>query len=216
MSDGVKRTYRSQLRQESAQETRRRIRDAGARLFVEHGFVATSMKQIAAAAGVAERTVYTAFATKAELFWEAVGVAIVGDELPVAVADRDEFRASLTETDPRRTIELIVDYGADLLERAGDLIMTAEQSAGADPDMRRFSEEGSVATRSNMALRAEALAGRGALRPGVDARRGADVLYALSSPLVHHLLRRRCGWTAHEYRAWLRDTLVTQLLPDDA
>jgi AcrR family transcriptional regulator len=215
MADTVKgrRRYESPMREEAALETRRRIRAAAGRLFVEQGFVATTMRQVAEAAGVAERTAYTAFPTKAQLFQEVVGVAIVGDELPVAVADRDEFRASLHAPDPRRALELLVDYSAELLERAGDLIMTAEQSSGADPDMRRFSAEGAAATRSNMATRARALAGRGDLRPGLDERHAADILYALASPYLHHLLRRRCGWSADEYRAWLLDTLVAGLLP---
>ena len=40
----------------------------------------------------------------------------------------------------------------------------------------------------------------------------ADVLFTLSSPQVHALLRRDCGWDVGQYRSWLTDTLRATLL----
>jgi AcrR family transcriptional regulator len=214
MSRPVKRPYRSSLREEAARHTRVRIRESAARLFVEQGFVATTMKQVAAAAGVAERTVYAAFPSKADLFNEVLGVATVGDDLPVPVADRPEFRAALAERDGYRALALVVDYGTALLERAGPLIMTTIGSAGADPDMRRIADEGVAATAANLGAFARALADRSSLRPGLDVRQATDVLLALSSPHVHQLLRHDRGWTVELYRDWLLDTLARTLLPD--
>ncbi len=214
MSRPVKRSYRSDLREEAARHTRVRIRESAARLFVEQGFVATTMKQVATAAGVAERTVYAAFPSKADLFNEALGVATVGDDLPVPVADRAEFRAAFDERDGRRALTLVVDYGTALLERAGPLIITSIESAGADPDMRRIANQGAHATAVNLGAFARALADHGALRPGLDARQAADVLLVLSSPHVHHLLRHDRGWSVERYRDWLLDTLTSTLLPD--
>ncbi|WP_188612260.1 TetR/AcrR family transcriptional regulator [Chelatococcus reniformis] len=45
-----------------------RVLDAATALFLRSGFDATSMEAIAAAAGVAKRTVYSRFATKAQVF----------------------------------------------------------------------------------------------------------------------------------------------------
>lgn len=216
MSGPVKRSYRSPLREEAARTTRARIRDAAAALFVEHGFVATTMKQVAAAAGVADRTVYAAFPSKVDLFHEALGVAIVGDELPVPVAERAEFRAALAETDGRRALALVVDYGSALLDRAGALVMAGIESASADPDMRRIADEGARATAANLGGLARALADHGALRPDVDVEHATDVLVMLSSPQVHDLLRHQRGWSAERYRAWLLETLAKALLPDAA
>jgi AcrR family transcriptional regulator len=210
----VKRTYQSPLRQETARHTRARIRDAAAALFVTQGYAATTMRQVANAAGVAERTVYAAFASKADLFGEVVGVTLTGDELPIAVADRPEFRQALTERDPRRALELLVDYGTALLERAGPLIMAGVRSSGADADMRRFDAEGAQASAANARTMAEALAGLGALRSGLEAQQAADMLFALGSPHVHHLLRQFCGWSAEQYRDWLLDTLTRTLLAE--
>ena len=213
MSEPVKRQYRSPLREETALATRRRIREAAAELFVEQGFVVTTMKEVAARAEVAERTVYTAFPTKAQLFHEVVGVAIVGDELPIPVAEREEVQAALAERDGRRALALMVDYSAALHERAGDLIMAGERSSGADPDMRRFSEQGAAAMAADMLRVARALEGHGALRPGLEADRAADIAFTLLSPYVHHLLRRMRGWTVEDYKAWVREALTRELVP---
>jgi aspartate/methionine/tyrosine aminotransferase/AcrR family transcriptional regulator len=214
MTGPVKRGYRSPLREESARNTRARIRDAAAALFVEQGFVVTTMKQVAAAAGVADRTVYAAFPTKLDLYHEVLGVATVGDELPVPVAERPEFRAAIAETDGRRALALAVDYGSALLDRAGALIMAGIESAGADADMRRIADEGARATAANLGGLAQALADHGALRPDLDVEHATDVLLALSSPQVHDLLRHQRGWSAERYRAWLLETLAKALLSD--
>src|SRR6266496_3000467 len=195
MSRHVKRPYRSSLREETAELTRARIRESAARLFVEQGFVATTVKQVAAAAGVAERTVYAAFPSKADLFNEVLGVATVGDDRPVPVAERAEFRAA---------------FG----ERAGPLIITSIESAGADPDMRRIADEGAHATAVNLGAFVRALADHGGLRPGLEVQQAADILMVLSSPHVHHLLRHDRDWTVDRYRDWLLDTLSGALLPD--
>lgn len=48
------------------------IMDHATRLFIEHGFGATSVEAIAAAAGISKKTYYTRFAGKAEVFEAAV------------------------------------------------------------------------------------------------------------------------------------------------
>ncbi|HEX4396654.1 MAG TPA: helix-turn-helix domain-containing protein [Trebonia sp.] len=48
-------------------------------LFVEHGYVATTIRDVARAAGVGERTVYGIFPSKADLFRHVLDVAIAGD-----------------------------------------------------------------------------------------------------------------------------------------
>ena len=212
MSDDVKRPYRSRRRAESAEQTRALIRSAAARLFVARGVTATTMRQVAAEAGVAERTVYTAFPTKAVLFNEVVNIATVGDELPVAVADRPSFTAAFTETDPHRVAELTVTFGTELLERAGDLIMAAIESSGADPDMREFCDRSAAAHKANMLALAEAWSHNDLLRDHLDAPTAGALLYTLCSPHVHNMQRRQQEWSFEQYQTWLINTLLTTVL----
>jgi AcrR family transcriptional regulator len=212
VGETVKRSYTSSRRADSARQTRALIREAAARLFVEQGVALTTMRQVADAAGVAERTVYTAFSTKTALFNEVIDIATVGDDLPIPVADRDDFTSTMTETDPARAVRILVDYGTALVERAGGLIIAAIESSGADPDMREWSERGKAATAANLLTVAKAWKRNGLLRDGLDARRAAGMLFALVSPQVHHMLRRDQGWSVARYRDWQIDTITTTML----
>lgn len=212
MAGRVKRQYHSTVRAAAAAATRARIRQAATRLFVTKGFVATTMREVAAEAGVGERTLYDAFPTKAALFGHTLGVATVGDEDPVRVADRPETLAARSELDPRAALTKALDYATDLLERAGDLIMVSVEAAGADPDMKAAADAGAKATYQVHLALTRALHDRGSLRPGLDAATAADKLYALCSPHLHQLLRRHRGWSRDRYRQWLDGVVTHELL----
>jgi AcrR family transcriptional regulator len=181
MNDDVNRVYRSPRRAEAARQTRKLIREAAARLFVEQGITATTMRQIAAAAGVAERTVYTAFPTKTALFHE------------VSAARQQ------------------ADFGCALLERAGELIMAAIESSGADPDMREFSTRAAAETAKNMLTIAQTWERNGLLRDGLTANDAGAILHTLNSAQVHQLFRRQ-GWDVDRYRDWLTDAILSTVL----
>src|SRR5690606_15364381 len=127
-------------------------------LFLEHGYAATSMREVARRADVGERTLYDAFPTKAALFLHVVDVGTVGDEGEAPVADRPAFHHVVEADDPRVVIERFAGHAADLLERAGPLIMVAVESAGADDAMRGFAEAGAAATAANVATVVQRLA----------------------------------------------------------
>src|SRR5215469_3950575 len=98
----VKRRYQSPLREGQARNTRTAIIEAAWRLFAQQGYVATSIDEIAAAAGVSRATVFTAVGGKPVLLKAALDVAIVGDDEPVSLPDRASSRAIRAEPDPRR------------------------------------------------------------------------------------------------------------------
>ena len=76
--DRVKRSYDSRLRLERADATRLAIAAAAGRLFAERGYAATSIEEIAAAAGVGRATVFTSVGGKPELLKEAYRLAVRG------------------------------------------------------------------------------------------------------------------------------------------
>src|SRR5689334_960995 len=105
MSKAVKksqapRAYQSTLRADQARQTRRRIREAADTLFLDKGYVATSMDDIATAAAVSRQTVFSAFGSKANLLKEAFDVRLAGDDEPKALAERPEVQRILEELDP--------------------------------------------------------------------------------------------------------------------
>src|SRR3954454_18363591 len=145
----VKRNYVSPARTAAAQQTRRKIRETAASLFVDQGYEATSMKSIAAAAGVSERTVFIAFPTKAALLGECIRVAVRGDDDATPLLARDRVRAVL-EAPPERMIALLADTSADLLKRAARLLAAGESVGPEDPILDEVRQRGRAATRSDM------------------------------------------------------------------
>src|SRR5215207_6659023 len=97
-----RRSYHSPRRQQQAAATRRSILDAAQRLFEEHGYPATTMEQVAAEAGVALKTVYSAFATKSGLLRALWDLRLKGDADDAPVAERPRYREVLDEPDPQR------------------------------------------------------------------------------------------------------------------
>lgn len=104
--------------------TRRRIHDLAAGLFVEHGYSAVSMNDIAAAAGLTKGALYGHFRSKGQLLIEVIRVKI---------AERDHgsgFAAAVR--DPQSAVALFFDAeGRDvrLLE------VDAAAAARHDPDV---------------------------------------------------------------------------------
>src|SRR5919202_4053593 len=76
--------------------TEAELMDAAHDLFLEQGYVATTLTQVAERAGLAPRTVYVRFGTKAALFKRVVDRALVGDAEPVDVAHRPGTMQAMT------------------------------------------------------------------------------------------------------------------------
>jgi len=84
------------LRQAQVAHTEERILAAATELFLEGGYLATTLEAVARRAQVGARTVYLRFGTKAALFKRVIDVAIVGDTAPVDVLGRDWMQAAMT------------------------------------------------------------------------------------------------------------------------
>src|SRR3954462_2095269 len=109
--------------------TRRRIVDAAAELFIERGYGVTTLEQIATRAGVAVQTVYFHFGNKRSVLKQAVDMAAVGDDEPVAVPDRPWLGEARAEPDPRRVLELWTAYGSGILTRIGPVMKVIRDAA---------------------------------------------------------------------------------------
>lgn len=200
-------------RRPKAQATRRRILDAAGRLFVEQGYVATTIEAIASQAGVAVPTVYLAFGTKRALLVELLDIAAVGDEEPVAVLERpwvDELRH---DPDPQGQLRRWVHGSRHILARVAALWEVARNAAGADPDIAAEVRRYKTLTLQAQRYFVTVLAANGGLRDGLDPQRAADILFSLLSHEVYRLLVIEQGWAPEDWEQWAADTLAAQLLP---
>ncbi len=208
----VKRAYESPLRKAQAATTRRAVIDAAATLFIDRGYVATSLDSIAEAAGVSRATV-TSIGGKKALLKTAYDVALVGDGEPIPFPLRPASLAVRAEPDPIRFVVGYAGLVTDIDRRLAAVYEAVRGAASADPEVREVFEaigrERSIGARHVV----DDLLAKGArLRDGLDAEAAADILWVLIDPGLFHLLVHRRGWTPERFDAWLADSIQRQLL----
>ncbi|TMD86927.1 MAG: TetR/AcrR family transcriptional regulator [Chloroflexi bacterium] len=208
----VKRPYQSTLRGAQAQSTREAVIDASARLFVEKGYAATSIEEIAAAAGVSRATVFTSVGGKAKLLKTALDVAIVGDDAPIALPDRPRSKSIRAEPDPRKYLALYAELVTEIDARLAGIHEAVRGAAGVDPDARTLWESHLAQHRQGAANVISDLTRKGGIRKDLDPESAADIVWLLG-PGVYHMLVNRRGWSPERFQAWLTETFISQLLP---
>lgn len=207
------RAYSSPLRQAQAKSTRLAIIEAAAGLFAEKGYLATSMDDIAHAAGVARATIFTSVGGKPALLKAAFDVAIVGDDEPVALPDRPRSREVIADPDPYRHARGYAEIVAEIAGRLARLYDAARVAAAADPEAAELWSwmQGQRSHGARNFVRQSAEKGR--LREGLDEKRAADIVFVLADPGVYRTLVLERGWPVERYRDWLVRSLQEQLLP---
>lgn len=198
-------------RAEKARLTRRKILAAAERLFIEHGYGATTVQDVADAAGVAVQTIYFSFGNKRTLMKELVDVVIAGDDEPVATLERQWFHDA---TDAPSAAELLERYTAgtaDILARLAPVLKVAESAAATDPELAELwrSEEDPRYTVSAETTRV--LVTKPDAAEGVEAEYAADVLYGLTSPELYLVMVKTRGWSNEQWRDWTLASLRAQL-----
>ncbi len=212
-ADPQKRPYDSSRRRRRAEEeraaTRRRVIDAARQLFLERGYVATTMADIAREAGVAMQSVYNAGQSKADLLHEVAMTAVGGDYDEVMVIERPFVAAIAAEPDAVRKVQLLASALAEILERITPVWVAYREAAAVDPG----AAESLAAT---YRLRRQTFGDFIALLPEERLRRPpdetADAAWAIASVDVLLLLLTLPGWDMARYAEWLSSTLVLQLL----
>ena len=209
---GGGRPYRSALRDEQARATRRRIVDAGAALFVESGYVPTTIDAIAERAGVSRRTVFTSVGAKAAVLKLAFDWTLAGDEEPVAIADRPEVQRMMRSEDPAELLTAWMAMNAAINRRLATLYHVLVVAADADPDAAALL----ATTDDQRAEGARAVVGRvadlGGLQPDLDPEQAAAIADVLIDPTLYQRLVGTWGWTFETYARHLQRMAVSSLL----
>lgn len=200
-----RRTYDNSRRQAEAEARQRRIVTAATALFVEKGFAATSIDQIAQAAGVSPQTVYAAFGSKAGVLSKAIDVAVLGDYGPESLVDRAPLLADMSSEPQRIFFATAAHFVRELHERVAPLIQVMLQ-AGLDELRTLVTHK----IRADCASWVEQLGP--ALRPSLTKDDAADILVTIQAPYLFSLFTVDLGRSPDEYEKWLADALARMLL----
>lgn len=199
---------------EKARQTRQRIADAARDLFVERGYGATTLQDVANLAGVAVQTIYFVFGSKRSLLKEVVDMTIAGDDEPIATMDRPWFRDALAAGTARAQLRQLVHGTGHVIGRVAPITEVLRTAMATDPEIAELWQQDTDPRSVVLTAAARALVAKPDARASVSAEHAADLLYGLLSPELYLLYVRDRGWTEDEWERWTCSTLCAQLCAD--
>lgn len=209
------RPYDSPVRRAKARETERRIIDAAAALFTEHGYVGTSLAAIADRAEVDPRTVYKVFGSKVGLLSRLVDIATVGDQEAIPVAERswaaDAFGAATAD----ERVHAFASVVRQVMASAGWAFRIAAQAAATDPDAAALWATGRRHRLHDATLFVRSLRQADLLSRERSSRNAVATVWLVSSPETFLQLTDGLGWPLGRYEQWVERTLADSLALTD-
>lgn len=191
---------------------RQRIAQAGQKLFVQHGYVATTVGDVATEAQVSVQTIYSAYHSKVGVLKAAHDVAIGGDEVrPLLERDWAQQLSQMAAVQEAWTT--VVEQVALVTAQVAP-IYAVIQRASADPDVALLLEELHEQRHEFSRVLARRLLSLPGVRSDADPRRFSDVLYSCVSIASYMPLVLECGWSVEEWKKWVLDIGARELFED--
>lgn len=200
------RTYRSALREQQAERTRKLVAEAARAAFLERGWAGTSVRAVAQAAGVSQATVFNIYGSKAGL-----ATSLVDSVDDAADLDRLFAEIAAADGDPAGQIRAVAGFDRRLFEHGGAVIRVMVEGGRQDPDLAAAYAEG----------RGRGDVGRRRLfgtwpaevwREGVTLEHALDVWAVVCSVSSYDTAVTERGWTGDQVEQFWSDTLIGLLL----
>jgi AcrR family transcriptional regulator len=212
MAERVKRHYDNSRRLAATRATKAHVVEVATELFVEQGYPATTISQIAQGSDTPEATLYRLFGSKRGVLKEVLDVAIGGDDEQIEFQQRAEVQAAFAADDPGELLDAFAHLARLVLGRSAPLLNVLMGSAGVDAEAAEMLAVTRRQRHTGQSRIVRALVRSGHLRKGLSAAAAADIVYAVMSPEVFRILTVERGWSAARYERWLAASLRAQLL----
>ena len=188
------------------QDTRNRLLEAAAGEFPLHGYAATTVTRLAAAAGVSVQTLYLAWGSKRALLRGYMERAIAGD-----LASPEDAGQRFTGLSFEQRLTEIAALVTEIAERAADGWQLYRDASAVAPEIAADWQELQSLRHRNIS---RILGGipASSLVKGLTPQRAIDTAWAIASPESYELLVRRLGYTVDEFRSWMEQTLRAAIL----
>jgi AcrR family transcriptional regulator len=191
-------------RQRQAQATREAVAGAARRLFMEQGYIATTIEAISEAAEIPVPTIYSAFGNKPAILEEA-------RRLWIAETDVENLhRRALATPEVQKRLRLAAHWTRRQFELGYDLISIYQEAARADPRVAAVWRQVMLRREAAVSELLESLRGR--LRSGLKLRLALDLYVSWTLPEVYRTLVLERGWSPNKYENWLAELLIRELL----
>jgi AcrR family transcriptional regulator len=147
------------------------------------------MADLADEAGVALKTVYVAFETKAGVLRALWNLLLRSDDGAVPVAEQAWYRAVLDEPDPERQLRLNAANSRQGKLRLGAVIEVIRAAAPSDPEIAALWERIQREYYVNQRTIVESVAEKDGLKTGLEATEATDIVWAVKVGLVARAVR---------------------------
>jgi AcrR family transcriptional regulator len=209
MTQGRVRPYFSPIRQQSADETRRRILQAARELLAERGYDFATIENIAQAAGVSPQTVYVVFGSKRGI------LAALLDQARFGPAFHELVSCAHHELRPSERLRLVAGIARQVYQAEATELDLLLGAGALSPDLAALDREHEQRRLVAQAPVVEQLAAAGSLRADLDPVSAGDILWSLTGRELYRMLVVVRGWSPARYEAWLAHTLASTLLAPD-
>ena len=212
MREPVKgKTEAGRRREEHARHKRQRVADAALGLFLERGYMSTTIEAIARKAAVAPATVYQAFGTKQAILARILDQTITGDAQPAALLDRDWVKQASQHPDPRQRLALVIRHTSQVAARTAPIKEVMRDAAAADPAVRQLIRDDDQRRYITQQILVDLVIGEDSLRAGCDRDHAAATFFALVNSHSYQLLATHLGWSPADWQQWLTAVLDREL-----
>ncbi|HYS35074.1 MAG TPA: helix-turn-helix domain-containing protein [Pseudonocardiaceae bacterium] len=209
---GGKRPYRSPRRLEQAAATRQAVLTAAKGLFVDKGYAATTVAEIAERARVSVDTVYATAGRKPALLRALVETAISGTDRAVPAEQRDYVTRIQAAATAHDKIIIYAHAVTGIQQRMAPVFLALRDAATTDNDCAALWAEIAQRRATNMRTFAADLRATGQLRDDLTDDQVADIIWSMNAAEYWVLLVRERAWTPDQFAAWLTDAWTRLLL----
>lgn len=213
-AQAVKRRYNASRRQAQSRQLRLEVADAARALFIERGFGATTIGDIAEAADVSQQLIYAAFGGKRGLLSKVIDWTLVGDDEPIPMAQRPSIIAIQQERTITGKCALHARHVRLVSPRISSLLLMLRAAADADADARAIYETGEEQRYTAATLFVANLRTVGELRAGLSDSMAADAVWALTPHALWTSLVTVRGWTPDQFELWYAGQVGAAVLED--
>jgi AcrR family transcriptional regulator len=201
------RSYRSELRQQQAEQTRSRVVAAAVELFSADGYARTTLAKIAAAAGVSAETVQGQ-GPKAALLIAALQFAGLGVSGEENILNLDIGRDLIAIEDLPEALDFLVTAVTGVHEGTAKLAPALFGGANSDPELNRYLNDFIAGINGQARRVLEVFRDRGWVRHDVPFDEVVETCAVVCSVETYLRITQRDGWSAEAYRAWCRRMLA--------
>ncbi|WP_434598955.1 TetR/AcrR family transcriptional regulator [Streptomyces sp. A5-4] len=205
-----RRSYDASGRQAAARRNRAAVLRACGELLLAEGYQATTMRAVAARAGVSPEMVYKTYGSKPGLMKALWDTTLAGDDDPVPMSERPALQQVWAEKDARRKLRQYAAFVCGFHERTAPLQSLLGE---AGPEVAQVLATTERERLTGVTAFIAHLAQQGMLRADAAPTQEADACWVLTGPHVYTQLTAGRQWDAAAYQRWLSQVLADSLLP---